>query len=205
MQTKLNRSEIYVTSKKRKEYSVDKTQSPHRHTFSIQSVDTSQFTKKRTYDSNAKKVAISIFSFTMLGRIEWIKRLPMKSVILYTGKYALGRQWPKASSTILHQHWSFSFCASGGLITTSSGALSYGLPACLQQIAVEFGGLGRYGQRATLPLRFWQVREGSLMLSLTWFPSCRSSNCQQRINNCCTICPLNFISIIAFFGNFCGE
>ena len=38
-------------------------------TFSNQSVVTSQFTKKRTYVSNAKNDATSMLSFTILGRM----------------------------------------------------------------------------------------------------------------------------------------
>ena len=46
--------------------------------FSTQSVVTSQFIKKSTYDNMAKKIATSILSFTIVGRIDWMILLPIK-------------------------------------------------------------------------------------------------------------------------------
>jgi hypothetical protein len=47
-------------------------------TFSNQSVETSQFTKKRTYVSNAKNDATSMLSFTIVGRMAWRNWLPRR-------------------------------------------------------------------------------------------------------------------------------
>lgn len=144
----------------------------------------------------------------MLGRIEWIRRLPIKSVILFTGKYALGRQRPNASSpSSCYWHSPYDGVPPFAAVQRLFGGLRAAVSGRAHPFHTYLDLTKKRGRDCIshkVSCSLWHFL-WSLMLSLSWFPSCTSSNCQQRINNCCTICPLNFISIIAFFGNFCGE